>query len=228
MKTETCRKCGKSFEFEPVDFFAGRPLFQPKYCSPCVEIMSAERQIEIEAQYVAERKQRIESEWARICPPLYNDTDVSLLPANAHNRVMAWKYGPTGLILHGETGRCKTRSMYQLLKRLHFEDKKKIQVFNAVSFSHEVNRRFFDGTGEEWIARLCQVDVVFMDDLGKCRLTERGEAELFGLIEQRTANLKPILATTNFIGESLSEKLTDDRGLPLVRRLREFCQAVSF
>ena len=65
-----------------------------------------------------------------------------------------------------------------------------------------------------------------LDDLGKAKLTERAEAELFGLVEHRIANLKPLIVTTNFVGDKLSDKLSEDRATPLVRRLREFNECV--
>jgi DNA replication protein DnaC len=78
------------------------------------------------------------------------------------------------------------------------------------------------------LQRLYSAPVVFLDDVGKCRLTERGEAELFGLVENRTANGKPIIATTNFVGDSLANTMRGETGQPLVRRLREFCDCIAF
>jgi len=75
---------------------------------------------------------------------------------------------------------------------------------------------------------LATVDVLFFDDFGKMKFTERVESELFAVIEKRTANCLPLILTTNFTGETLEERMTLDRGVPLVRRLREFCVDVSF
>jgi DNA replication protein DnaC len=70
--------------------------------------------------------------------------------------------------------------------------------------------------------------LIYFDDLGKLKLTERAEAELFGLIERRCANGCPIIATTNDTGETLSSRMTDNRGEAMVRRLREFCETIRF
>ena len=41
------------------------------------------------------------------------------------------------------------------------------------------------------------------------------------------ANLLPIVATTNFTGDTFAERLSADKGAPMVRRIREFCQSVA-
>ena len=146
--------------------------------------------------------------------------------------MLAWRYGGRGLLLHGETGRGKTRAAWLLLRRLH-DQGRSITAFDCVSFGHECVRRCRDSHGndehvERWADNLATVPVLFLDDFAKEKLTERVEVELFGLIERRTANCLPIILTTNFVGEALEAKLSPDRGAPLVRRLREFCEDVCF
>ena len=70
--------------------------------------------------------------------------------------------------------------------------------------------------------------LVFWDDFGKARLTERVECELFGIIEARMAAGLPNIITTNFVGGSLAGNLRPDIGSGLVRRLRECCEAIPF
>ena len=52
--------------------------------------------------------------------------------------------------------------------------------------------------------------------------------ELFALIERRTAHLLPIIATTNMVGADLETRSPRDCGGAMVRRLREFCEAIVF
>jgi len=59
-------------------------------------------------------------------------------------------------------------------------------------------------------------------------MTERCETELFNLIEERSQHLRPLIVTTNTVGDSLEDKFSDDRSGPLLRRVREFCEPVSF
>lgn len=228
MKEYTCKTCGAVGTYEPV-VIEGRELkWKPAYCDPCGKIEHNESQKRQDEALQAAQKQRVRDQWATICPPLYQLTDPTRLPQDKLTKVMEWQYGAEGLVIHGDTGRGKTRAAYLLLRSIHFEEGKKIAAFHSNTFAHRCAKEFFEGSGEDWIAHLSTVDVLFLDDLGKSKFTERVECELFGLIENRVANLKPIIVTTNFVGESLASKMTNDRAEPMVRRLREFCQSVSF
>lgn len=201
----------------------------PRACSNCAKEFRA-RLVRIEHLHLcypcAERWKR----FCEVCPPLYQSCDPDRLPCGPEGlrKVLAWQYGPRGLLLHGATGRGKTRAAWLLVRRL-LDEGREVVAFDAVSFSHEVQRRFSgDGDGPKWADRLAQIAVIFFDDAGKCRLTDRGEAELFGLIERRMANCRPIIATTNFVGDTLAANLRDDVGRALVRRLRESCERLAF
>lgn len=166
--------------------------------------------------------------WHRLCPPLYRSTDPARLPAGPLAAVRRWTFGPQGLLAVGPTGSGKTRACYLLLHDLHLAGVP-LRTFDCAAFGHEVARRFRDGDGEAWADRLAaHRGVVFLDDLGKVPFTERVEAELFALVERRTSHRLPIIATTNASGSDLEDRLSTDRGAPLVRRLREFCEVVNF
>jgi len=212
-----CHRCRKSYIVEDRRYWSETKQF----CADCAPVVVAELA-------AAERQRRVEA-FNQICPPLYRSTDTARLPAQQYKQVMAWQYGATGLLLHGETGKGKTRCAWLLLQRLHVEEYRQIVAFDAVSFSHDITKNFGpDGDSEKWLKRMNGATVLFLDDLGKCRLTERGEAELFGIIENRMANLRPIIATTNFVGATLAGGLRPDIGTALVRRLRESCEAIAF
>lgn len=223
-----CLSCRKSFDSAPVHF-EGREIFWPRYCPQCCEEITAKRAQEVQNERLDLHQRGRGEIWESVCPPLYRDTDPSRLPELPLKRVLSWPFGSRGLLLHGATGAGKTRAAYLLLHRLIFEDGKKVVAFQGNSFAHQCARKFGEQQcGEEWIEELTGADVVFFDDLGKSRFTERVEAEQFGLIEARMAHLRPVIITTNFVGDSLTDKLTGDRGAPLVRRLREFCECVAF
>lgn len=221
MPTALCKTCKAAFEFELLPI--GNQKMIPNLCTPCAE----ERGKELERKQGDAKKREKEAQWAALCPPLYRDTDPHRLPKEPLQKALKWQMGAKGLLLRGETGRGKTRIATLLLNRLHHTDGLKVRTFFANHFSHSIEQRFGECEGAEWIAKLSEADVVFFDDLGKFKLTERVEAELFGLIEERIANLKPIIATTNLTGAALVEKMTEDRGAPLVRRLREFCELIT-
>ena len=194
---------------------------------------------------IEERKQQLarfelQDRWNEICPPLYRGTDEARLTKRFLDRVLKWECGPRGLVLVGPTGTGKTRCMYTLLKRLLYgkfrEPRlnasgatiKDIMVLTSNQFGHDCLERFGNHTVIPWLRKLCNVKVLAIDDFGKETLTERVEAELFNIVEMRIANNLPLIITTNFDGKRLLSKFSADRGEPLLRRLREFCDQVIF
>lgn len=177
-----------------------------------------------------------EAVFATTCPSLYQKTDTSKLPQEQLKKAMDWKYGSRGLILLGDTGKGKSRVAWSLLKRLLVDDKplpdsrtsQNFVWFDATSFGHEIIRSYRDETADLWLDKVCTCPLVFFDDLGKLKLTERAEVELFGVIERRCASELPIIVTTNDTGDSLAARMSDNRGPAMIRRLREFCEPIQF
>jgi DNA replication protein DnaC len=217
-----CQECGKEFEAVMITLI-GREYCFEKYCPACKPIRE---QQERDMAAIRQEQARTE-EFNRACPPLYRETDPRKLPCNPDitKLVLGWTYGAKGLVLHGATGRGKTRLAYLLVKRLVLEGRT-VSAFDPLSFAHRVGETFGEYQGERFIREQQKVDVLMLDDLGKAKLTERAEAELFGLVEHRIAHFKPLIVTTNFVGDKLSDKLSEDRATPLVRRLREFNECV--
>ena len=138
--------------------------------------------------------------------------------------------GARGLILLGETGRGKTRVAWLVLREVLTSSKRPIlfKWFDAISFGHEIARHYREEDAEDWLGKVATADLVFFDDLGKLKMTERAEVELFGVIERRCAAELPVIVTTNDTGDSLASRMTDNRGPALIRRLREFCDPIQF
>lgn len=143
---------------------------------------------------------------------------------------MKWTYGSRGLILLGETGKGKTRVAWTLLRRLLVEDwpERGFLWFDCIGFGHQIARHYKEENAEKWLEDVAVCDLLFFDDLGKLKLTERAEVELFGLIERRCAAELPIIVTTNDTGDSLAARMSDNRGPAMIRRLREFCDPIQF
>src|SRR5215467_4156809 len=69
--------------------------------------------------HVAETQRR--RAWKELCPAEYCNTCPEQLPnAEKFEQVQNWQYGPQGLVVLGPTRRGKTRSVWGLLRRLHF------------------------------------------------------------------------------------------------------------
>ncbi len=227
-RTTACAVCGKDLTVERC-FFDGRELFTAAKvkCRDCAAKAEQER---IE-QKRRDQTTSTQTEWERICPPRFQDTDPARIPdQSAMNQIIGWKSGADGLLALGETGSCKTRSFYLLLRRLHFREKKTIIAINSADLSMEIGRLFYTDqlAAANFIKRLCSVDVLYLDDLDKAKFTERTEAEVYHIINHRTEQRRPIFASVNCNGDELSGLLSDNRGWPIVRRLRDYCKPVCF
>jgi DNA replication protein DnaC len=222
MKTIQCQDCGTPVTYSPV-VWGGKELFTIRLCEPCGVEQRAIRE-QAEKQRAAKQADEL---WATICPPRYADTEPSRLPQRQLAEVLAWRYQPTGLLLYGETNTGKTRSIWLLLRSL-FDLGYRMTCLTSGSFSRQSSDFGGSGKSEEWADGLIRVPILFIDDIGKGRLTERNEADLFDIIEQRLAHKRPLLLTTNMVGDSIKDRMDPDRGEPLIRRLRESCKPISF
>ena len=209
----TCRGCSKTWETESKTGTAGN---YSNECGPCAII----------------RRTVIFN--TMICPAAFTDTDVKRLPKKQLAEAMKWKYNPRGLLFSGDTGTGKTRTAWELLRRVFVHDRppdlpdRQIAYFSAVRFGNEIVKRYQSETAVTWLESLYTVELLFIDDFGKNKMTERAETDLFGIVDERSMAKLPIIITTNYSSKMLAEALTENRAAPLMRRLREFCEPIQF
>jgi len=226
-----CAKCGKPIEGDDetnlmnlLGVLQSHGITSPLsiICNTCADNAAALDKL---AQGAARRDY-----WRAICPPLYQATslDHPLMPPPAkRTSILTWPFGPKGLLVHGQTRRCKTRLLWLLLRRIIAEGHT-VRAVTAHEFAMTCSDAAANGRASEWFRSMTQPDVLFIDDLGKEKLTERVESDLFAVIEHRTSHGRPILTTINAKnGKEMQKKFTPDRGAPIVERLREFCHIVA-
>lgn len=218
-QTKTCQRCGSLFL---VEFF----LAHAERFTNCPACTQAD----------TDRQSREDADRARqeaadaLCPPEYRDTDVEKLPAaEKAKQALAWAYGPKGLILHGTTGRGKTRTAWLVLRQ-QFLDGHSVQALTSTDLSFHLPALYTTGADavDSWLKRLCEVDVLLLDDVFKAVLNERCEAFLFALLSGRNEKRHPCITTLNDTGDSLQARLTADRSAPLIRRLKDYATIVNF
>jgi DNA replication protein DnaC len=212
----TCLECGA--KFTPRRMLLFDRVIIPSLCEPC-----------------ADKRDANMVTWLTICPYEFRTTkeggNTRLEKMDAAcpswRGILDWKFSPKGLLVRGVSGRCKTRAMWRLLRRL-FDERRKIIALSSAQFDRQCRDAGGNFTLSAWFDRLATADVLFIDDLGKGSWTQNTEAQFFDLIDQRTREGRPILATTNDSGDSLAARLSEDRGEPLIRRLRDYCTSYVF
>lgn len=234
-----CKRCGCEFETVAMHIPALREPLIPTLCPACVDLRDEEtkRQKEESARRQAEAiLAKRETTWANLCPKQYRlasesggETDDIRLAATQPKifEVTRWKYQSRGIIIRGSTGRGKTRVVWRLLRK-QFCAGKRIAAMTATEFDRQCRDAGGSFTLTEWFNRLAGVDLLFVDDLGKGNWTPSTEAQWFDLVEHRTRDGKPVIITTNDDGDSLAARMTQDRGEPMIRRLRDYCECIVF
>ncbi|MEO6846766.1 MAG: ATP-binding protein [Chthoniobacterales bacterium] len=226
-----CDQCGKHFEYESACWEsgprAGREILSLTSCLDCHEA----RCHEYENQNRALKSHHRVELWNRICPPQYRSTDVLLLPATYRDVIAEWTpETSSGIGFVGSAGIGKTRAAFLLLKK-SFDTGVPCQYINAVIFNELVVQMFSDSKERrhralDTLHAIRTSRVLLFDDLGKGKLTERAETELYSLLEHRTSRQLPTHWTANSNGEELLSRMSPDRGEPILRRLAEFSRIV--
>ena len=181
-------------------------------------------------QWEVDRDSRSTSYLSKVMPPAFKATDVSRLPQPQLSRLLKWRFSDgRGLLLHGPTGTCKTRCLWVLLARLIEKEHFKVLYYTSDRLSRELGDSYMDHSHGRLFTKLATRKILVIDDLGKEKPTARWEEDLFSLIRERCDYLKPTFITTNFVGDGLIGRYKDrEMAVPLVRRLREFCDSVAF
>lgn len=228
-ETRICGKCDQPFD-SIVFFVAGLPAIRKLYCDPCV-FAHEEAEARREGRKVPDR-------WAILCEPEFRTVDEggSTVLARLQRdcpklaEVTGWKFGELehrmGMLIRGDTGKCKTRAVWRML-RAQFDEHRRIFATTAGRFARE----FADAAGNhrqtEWFRPMAEADIFFLDDLGKKPWTPNVWAEFFELIDDRAKNHRPFIITTNEDRDSLKTKCADPvTWAPLIRRLTENTRSV--
>jgi|GEM_PF-3092133 len=233
-----CRACGRGFAAVVMKCLGFEVRQQA-----CEECVAAERRRQEER--TRPRVASLEAAWQAFCPPDYRETDEARLRAEVAARgvplekveqVLQWQPGMPGLALVGATRRHKSRLMFLLMKRL-LREGHSVRYLNAVHFGDDIAASYEGGPSayEEWMRKLERAEVLFLDDLGKEKGTERVALALYRLAEYRNAHQRETFYTSNFARSGLVEKwkldaqrghFFDDKAEPTAERFGELCRSV--
>jgi len=222
----TCKECGITFSAETI-FMDDKVIFQESFCPACGSAHKNQRELEEKAV----KNRKLEESWKILCPPLYRESDMQRIHLTYAKQAANWLYQATGLGLVGRSGYGKTRASYAILRRFHFEGMK-CAAFSSCEFSKLTVDQFSDdkeikAKAIEAIKRAYDAKLLLIDDIGKARMTDRGEMELYAILEHRANQMLPVIWTANAKSEELLTMFSRDRGEPTMRRLKDFSTIVA-
>ena len=218
-----CRLCQKEFEI-------GVPVSSAiaKFVTVCPEC-SEERAIKNGEDLKASNRHIQEENWKLICPPVFQGTQAHLLPSPTKlQKVLQWQYGPQGLILFGKTGFGKSRCAWELAKREFMAGKSVSRVDASSGYDYASMFSTSAQNAANWIRKRSASDLLLMDDVFKVKLTESFEQAIFAIVNARVESKLPIITTCNDTSTTLKDRVSQDRGGALLRRLTDFASTVSF
>lgn len=156
-------------------------------------------------------------------PKAFTQTTVGKMPQVLQDAVNA--YDPTkSYLLHGVTGSCKTRAAWLMFNKgwLHHYPKDS-HFLTMRSLEQAIEDGFENRTHGKVLDKFISCAVLVLDDLGKERLTQRMESDLFAIIDERTSNLRPTIITTNYNGQGLNDRFSNtETGAAIIRRLKDY------
>lgn len=228
--TRACSDCGTAFTPHDVEF-NGRVLFVQTRCEACQELACSASEERNRVRVAEEKKKAREGAFLAICPPLYRDTDPERIHARFREAAFTWTWSPIGAGFVGISGRGKTRAAYLLMQRMIYAGHR-CAAMTSTTFGRICVDQFADdkarrSEAEKALRECYTASVWFLDDLGKQRMSERGEMELYAVLEHRTANMLPTIWTANAKSDVLSKMFSEDRGEPIMRRLIEFSKITA-
>lgn len=159
-------------------------------------------------------------------PLVIQETELDSLPAKMGD--VARSYQPANReswVLFGPTRSGKTRTAYHMAITYAAHHGQPATFLTMRRFEATIEKSFKDKRHGEVLEGIIAAPFLVLDDFGKEKLTERLAVDLFAIIDERTADKRPTVITTNLNGELLEAKLAavePSLAEALVARLREF------
>lgn len=165
-----------------------------------------------------------------LMPEAYRETRQDQLPSDRMRKAFDWVPGEKRcLLLHGTTGCGKTRVAWAVFNRLWLQSfPLEAQFLPMRKVDGLIEKGFDDRDHGGVIDYLIEVPLLVLDDLGKEKMTQRLETDLFAIIDERTANNKVTIITTNYTSQGLQDRFSNaETGPAFIRRLKDYFQAVG-
>jgi len=162
-----------------------------------------------------------ECHWVRKCangniPPLYWKVNNKNIKNQIIDSIIDCLRSETSLLLQGNVGSGKTYLLYYLIKKGVRALFYKSYEIDNLSLKY-LNENY---SNELLISELQSCRILFIDDLGVNRLTERFERDLYMVLDYRLEHLLPTLISTN-LGD---EDIIKNYGERIFSRLKDYAR----
>ena len=163
-------------------------------------------------------------------PEEFRATEVSRLPQSLQNTINKDHFvNARSLLLHGPTGLGKTRAAWKILEKWWVNNGgPDLMIYTMRKLQNELEESHDKGKHSKLINNIISTPMLFLDDLGKEKLTPRLSADLFAIVDERSVNRRPCLITTNFNSSGIMERFPDsEMGAAFVRRLKDYYEVIG-
>ena len=129
-----------------------------------------------------------------------------------------------GRWFQGDVGTGKT-SLAMLISKAAIESGHSVAIYSVPRLLADIKETYEDGSGysyTELFRRLCEVDLLHLDDLGAEKRMDWVLEQLYSIVNERWQNERSIVVTTNLTD---LDDLRDQVGRRTVSRLTEICGA---
>ena len=212
----TCRVCGL-----PMEQTLGGIALCGKNTATCDEC--------IEAYEATVNDEKLAEQWRGVVPPQFIHTDINHPDFNitAYQKMRAVPFGGKSMVLVGETGRCKTRSMIYYTK-IAFSRGSSFRILWPEEFKEEAYKK----AKLQWLKNMTAYDIVACDDLFTAGAASETVADLIkDLIDRRMRYNKQTIITSQLSAKEIkadASKWSSHTGAEgkrvdaILRRLRDF------
>lgn len=171
-------------------------------------VANGEIAIERHPESLLDRRARL---WHALCPDDMQETDKGRLPCLSEqiHQVLFHPVLAESLRLVGVSGAGKTRLCWLLLEKEFFHGAS-MACMDFQEFAARASDAYREGQETAFFRGLMVPDVVFVDDIGKTRMTQRVAEALFTLVDRRRNARRTLLFTMNYRLDTLAEKMKRD------------------
>ena len=131
-----------------------------------------------------------------------------------------WCQSPHSLILTGLAGRGKTHFSYSLAREaIRKYGWASVRWVKSKHLDDEIIKNLNQyGDASYTIQNFCEVPILFVDDFGVDRSTERAERDYYEIIDSRWENMRPTVISTNLSPEQIEKTY----GARIFSRFKDF------